>query len=328
MSAQTVGTGPTVAHASYLGGSDMPSVVGVNPYASELDVWAEKTGRHVVEQTEPMELGDHFERPAIELYARRVGAASITFPGTLLDPTAAFLGATPDAIRDGRRGVQCKIVGTRQAHLWGDVLDGADAVPESVLIQVQWEARAIFRALGVRVEVSDVPAVIGTDLRTYEIPIDWKLIDCLEDVARDWWVRHVVADVMPLVGARDLDTLRALYPAATQDELARPTEDVVAAALAYDHAREMESEARRAKELHAAALCALIGERLGYQGEGVRTLWKPTAGRCDWKALAGHYRAVALERGADPEVLKKAARRFTGAPGRQIDVRIDEGKYK
>lgn len=323
-----VETGPTRDHTSYIGGSDIAALAGAHPYKTPLDVWAEKLGKSTFEGNDRTELGDHFERPAIELYRRRVGAESIEYPGTLVHPQDPFLGATPDAIRDGNRDVQCKIVGLNQAHRWGEPEDGPDGVPPEVFLQVHWESWAIKAALDIRGEVADVPAVIGTDLRTFEVPIDWDIVEGLEVLARSFWLKHVKTGLVPEpTGDESLDTLRALFPKPMREKLERPTEDVVELVRAYDIARSEEGEAKARKMAAGGRLCLLIGDGLGFEGDGVRVKWPLRPGKVAWKEAAQGYRMLALKFGHTREELDKIEKSHTGAPARNIDVRIGE-KYE
>jgi len=323
-------TGPTSPHASYIGGSDIGALVGVNPYKTGLDVWAEKTGRYSFGGNAATELGDHLERPVLELYARRQGVKALSFPGTLKLPDEPYLGATPDAIRIAEgRDVQCKVVGVRQAHRWGDVHDGPDAIPEEVYMQVHWESFVAHRVLGIAAEVADVPALIGTDLRVYEVPVDWALTEALASVARRFWLEHVQPDLMPEVSDENPATLLACYPRALSDGLSRPDGLVLQLAYDYDQARAEKKAAKARQDAAGEKLKALCGEALGYQGEGVRVMWRnDTKGRVGWEHVAAGYRKRLEELGQDVGQLDAVQTIHTSAPGRTLDVKINREKYK
>ncbi len=326
-------TGPTVDHDTYLGGSDMAAVLGVSLYDTPLAVWAQKTGRIATEGRLDEEsqlkadLGNHLERPVLELFRRRVGATVIEYPGTLIHPEFSFLGATPDGIRDGKRGVQCKVVGMRQWSRWGDVEDGPEGVPNEVVIQVHWEAWAIRAHLGHKFEVADVPALLGTDLKNYEVPIDWEMCEMMETSALQFWRDNVEADVMPLV--TEDDDIAAIFLRPKREDLLQPDENVVCLVREYDFARDEEKRASSAKRLAANRLQAEIGHGTGFMGDGVKATWAEQQGNVSWKDVAAKYRhELVTEAGYKGKELNEIEEACRGKGRRSLDVRLHEEKYR
>lgn len=332
-----VPTGPTRDHASYMGASDASALVGAHPYKTALDIWAAKTRRVVWEDDadpftlEALEAGDHFERPILELYLRKLlrdgGADSaLEFTGTLFHPEFAHVGATPDAIRDRSRTVQVKLVGYHQAFRWGDPQDGPEGVPDELVPQVHQEAALARIVLGIPAEVADVVAQIGTERRVYEIPIDHELGESLITIADDFWTRHVANDLMPEVTeGGELDTLRAIYPrirAGAKVQLAPP--EVVELALRYDELRAQGKSAADAKGLVGARLCAMVGDGAGFVDllKGIRVSWPERAGKVSWKDVAEDYRRLLLAAGTDSKALAAIESKHEGEPTRSIDVRV------
>lgn len=329
--------GPTVDHADYIGGADIGALVPgdepgryVNPYKTPLSVWAEKTRRHAFEGNERSEVGNAIERPVVELlYAPRVDA-QVEYPGTLISTRLPCVGATPDGIRDRRRDVQCKIVGYRQSHRWGDEIDGPEGVPGEVVLQVHLEAWAVRDVLDLRLDVADVPALFGTELKIYEVPIDWALAADLADLARDFWVTHVEPDLMPEVVAEDGPTLAAMFPRVKHPKLLPPPPEVVALARLYDLERAEIGAATKRRNAIAAQIKAEVGDRLGFEGEGVRVKWyrKGSGDRTDWQALALELRRVALAAGVEPSEIDALVARHQEQTARELDVRTSQERYQ
>ena len=274
----TVPTGPTVPHDTYIGGSDISAIAGMNPYTTALDVWAEKTGTlPPKEETECTEMGDYLERPLMELYARR-RAVEISYPGTLLDPCENYLGATPDGIANSAFGVQCKLVGFQQRWRWSHPDEGEEGIPPEVYLQVHWEARAIERHYSWLPERAEVVAGIGTELPIYVVTIDSELVSSLETLARRFWIEHVVADVMPEVTTENHETLRRImkvrHPSHVSEDLLEPTARVRALCGEYHAARELEKQSKEAKEFAGSQLCAEIADGAGYGDETLKATWK------------------------------------------------------
>lgn len=322
----SVPTGPTRDHASYMGASDAPALVGAHPYKTALDIWAAKTRRVVWDGSEATEAGDHFERPILELYARKLGGCELTFTGTLFHPELPHVGATPDAIRDRKRTVQVKFVGYHQAFRWGAEQDGPEGVPDELVPQVHQEAALARLVLGIPAEVADVVAQIGTERRVYEIPIDHELGESLIVIADDFWTTHVANDLMPEVTeGGELDTLRAIYPrirAGAKVQLAPP--EVVELAVQYDQLRAQGKSANDAKELVGARLAAFVGDGAGFVDlqRGIKVSWPERAGKVAWKAVAEDYRRRLLAAGASKSELDAIEQMHAGEPTRSIDVRV------
>ena len=313
---RSVPTGPTVPHHTYIGGSDISAIAGMNPYSSGLDVWAEKT-RAIPPQegTEVTEMGDHLERPLMELYARRRGV-ELSYPGTLIDPYENYLGATPDGIANSAFGVQCKLVGYESRRRWDHPDMGEDAIPPEVYVQVQWESRAIEKHYGWMPERAEVVAGIGTELPIYVVIIDPELVASLETLARRFWREHVEANVMPEVTTENHETLRrimeARYPSHMSKDLLEPTDEVLLLAAEYDAQRELEKRHKKAKELAGSQIAELIAECAGFSGQGVKATWKKREGESvKWKD-------VAAELNPSPELIKKHSTEL----GRSLYVKV------
>ena len=269
----SVPTGPTIDHATYLGASDIGVVVDENHMArDQSDVYAEKKGYSKFVGTTETELGNEFERPMLKVWAAKYEVV-IDFPGTLLHPVDTWAGATADGyILAWEAALEAKIVGFKMQWHWGPASDGAEGVPAAVVIQVHWQAW-VLRANGFVVSVGIVVACIGTELRTYEFPIDDELIAALVDEGRDWWQHHIVGDVRP-PGRAGRAIVSAIHPANVRPELDPITEKVLDLALAYHEAREAEKEAKKTKEYLGFDICDAIGDGSGMYGEGVKATWK------------------------------------------------------
>ncbi len=305
--------GPTIDRRSYLGGSEIGAVAGLNRYKSPLDVWATKRPDLIEGELDDgpkhkADVGNALERPVLErLYAPRLKVETLRYPGTIRHPRHSWAGTSPDAIADERVDVQCKIVGDRQWHRWSESQeDGPDGIPPEVLAQVQWEMW--IADLG----VAHVPALFGTDLRVYTVPRDEELIEMLVGVASAFWDRCVVGGAMPeLEGASsERRVIEARFPHARRG-LEQASSDFEALARSYRLAADEVEAAEREKERLGNELRAALGEREGVYGDFGRVYWRDEKGRPSWKAIAE-------ELGAPANVIAK----HTGEGGRVLRVHV------
>lgn len=110
-----------------IGASDAPIVLGLSPWKTALELWAEKRGLldDVVEETEAMRMGRRLERIVAAEYRERHPERKVTNPGarTLTrHPEHPFLFATLDrTIDDPSEGpgvLEIKTTGERWAEQW------------------------------------------------------------------------------------------------------------------------------------------------------------------------------------------------------------------
>lgn len=289
MTEQETPTGPTIDHASYLGGTDIAAVLGIHPYRTALDVWVEKVHKIETGEREAMRIGKVLERPILrDLYAQPRGLW-LFMPGTQRHPTEPWMGATPDAKAgpvgdDLDRLVECKVVGHRQARRWGPVEDGVDGLPEEVLCQTTWQW-ATMRAVGEVLPSTEVVALLGTELRIYQLAYDLEFAANLMDLGRDWWKEHVEGQKMPEVFAADArKTLARVYPKAVEGmlEMRADVRDLTSKWLGWDSKGKYAEQ--RKGEL-SAQICAAIGEARGFEDDALRVLWSERKGSVSYKAI-------------------------------------------
>lgn len=287
--------GPTVDHASYIGGSDIAAILDCDPFRTPLDVWAAKRRLSTTTETEPVIRGRESEAGIIAGFTRRleIDAADIIATNTILivapDGERPGIGATPDAIAriDGELvTVQAKLVGIRAWREWGEDGD-PDGVPEHVILQVHHEAAVVMRSTGETVRTAYAVAAIGTDLRIYPVAIDLGLCDRLIEIASDFAERVSRGEMPAPTGREGCATMCDLYPrhGATIEETR--DESVCIAVRDYADARREAKAADAKKAAAAEKLRALIGSREGFRGDGWRATWKAQTKKTPkWKAIA------------------------------------------
>ena len=177
-----------------IGSSDVPTILGLNPWATAYDLWLLKTGKVApVEENSAMHLGTMLEEPVLRLAADRLGQRVVR-------PSSTFVGCHPycRANIDGMIGVakrgspivEAKTTG--RADEWGE--DGSDEVPERVRAQVMFQMACSSS------DVAHVAALIGDfGLRFKMFRVNWDAdygMYIMERV-QAFWERNVLTDTPP-----------------------------------------------------------------------------------------------------------------------------------
>lgn len=281
-----------------IGGSDLGAILGLSRYRTPLDVWMEKTGRAESQESNlAMRFGTMAEKFVADEYTATTGRRVENYTRMLRHADAPLIGHVDRlVIPEGQslaslrktgeirtnRLLECKTAHPMSLHGgdWGD--SGTDLVPPAYLVQC-----AAYLAL-TGCEVADLAALFGNqELRIYTIQRDLELEASLIEQARDWWNRHVVADLPP--DPSTPDECRKLWPSHR-----------VGKSLIVDMQVAMDVEslaARKAeiKQIEAAAadietrVLTAFGEaeEISYMGRKLAT-WrqnKPSQ-RIDWQNVA------------------------------------------
>ena len=189
-----------------VGASEISAVAGLNPYASEWDVYLRKTDQAPEQpENEPMEWGHRLEPAIRQKYVDDTGATVFVPPESLYHPQTTWARATPDGVILGDHTprttvespmlwkylLQCKNVGSWVEKSW------TDAPPIYVQLQEQWELYVTGLAR------ADVAALIGgNQFRVYTVHREQRVIDDLVTIASDFW-RKVETRTPPAVDASD-----------------------------------------------------------------------------------------------------------------------------
>jgi putative phage-type endonuclease len=258
------------ARRAGLGGSDAAAVLEISPYASRLDVYAEKVGQAPPRvETEALRIGLLMERPILSLYARRMVESCDTakFAEQVFVRSAAhpWMFATLDAQRPDGVIVEVKNVGWRLADRWGE--DGSDEVPDYYLCQC-------FHQLAVtgagRVEVAAL--IGGADFRVYPIERDEAIIARIVEREAEFWERHVLAKVPPpATRAGDARALHALFPE-PEGEVELGPELAELADLFAGHGALIRLQEAQRDEAKARLLAALGPAKVGRLPDGRRVV--------------------------------------------------------
>jgi putative phage-type endonuclease len=262
-----------------IGSSDVPTILGLNPWATPHDLWLVKTGQAAgPDENDAMRIGTVLEAGVLQLASERLGEK-------IVKPTSTFVGchlfmrANVDGmIGVAKRGspiVEAKTTGRTDG--WGD--EGTDEVPEHVKAQV------MFQMLCASSDVAHVACLqgdYGLRLKMYRVPFCEDYASYIVERVQDFWENHVARRVPP-AGLPSLEVLK------------RVRRDADAPAVQIDRSLFVEDAAaqRLLKEVSAAAdeararLMTALGTATAGEGGGYRIkISKVETSRFDAKAFA------------------------------------------
>ncbi|MBN1366221.1 MAG: YqaJ viral recombinase family protein [Syntrophaceae bacterium] len=211
-----------------IGASDVAAICGLNPYASTLSVWYDKTREGLREDEEniPAEIGlileDYLEKKFVkkfkELYEEDLELLRI--PYILAHDEYDFCRCTLDRYFM-RNGIfipaEFKTTSEYQKEKWKE-----DEIPEQYYLQVQWQIFITGAPLAY------VGFLIGNrvfDIR--EIPRNDKVIDLIFNRCSTFWNDYVIAKIMPAPDGSEVSgkVLKELYSIEFEGKILDPTEE-------------------------------------------------------------------------------------------------------
>lgn len=185
-----------------LGGSDIAAILGISPWATEMDVYLDKLGLSKDKDTNAKQRGRFLEKAVAEWYAEKNGvelAQAGHFQGR-----ADFMLGTPDFWVNvpgeaERWGLECKT--SRSDSGWGKEM--TDDIPAYYKTQCHWYM------LVTEQEVWDVAVyfTMKDEFKQYRLIKDADLHSDMLDAAAQWWTKHIIDGIPPEVdGSRASDT--------------------------------------------------------------------------------------------------------------------------
>ena len=241
-----------------IGGSDAPTIVGVNPYQQPYQLYLEKTG-----QAEPEDLDDNdavhfgnlFEELVGKEFARRLNMDVRRDNRSLTHPKYPWMRGHIDFRLVGhRKGLECKNRTWHMAKRYGEI--GSDQVYEPDLIQAHhymeilgWDEWYVAVYFG------------GGDFRWFHIERNAQLAEALVQLEHDFW--QCVQQRMPPAIAFEHGTigvlLDQLYPG-TDGNLMTLDQSAEHYHLVARDARERRLRYEKTEETALAHLRDLVGE--------------------------------------------------------------------
>lgn len=251
-------------------------LLGVHPYTSALDIWAEKTGRKqvVLEENDPvLRRGRIFEYGAIDLIREDFPEWKVThsYNNRYFRDTDLRMGCTPDAFvripgRPGEGIVQIKTVSDYSIKAWRNEEKQIEP-PLWVAVQASVEAHLTGAKFAY---VALLHVGHGLNLYMEEIPLNPKLMDRIRNEVAAFW--RLIADKKipdPDYG-KDSDLIEELYKP-VDGKIIDLSKDNELPALLDERAMlaaRGTADDKRKKEIKAALLFKLGDANIGKLADG------------------------------------------------------------
>ena len=272
-----------------IGGSDVATVLGLNPYKTPLELWEEKTGKSKGKTAgEAAYWGNQLEDVVAKEFSNRTGLKTqrVNFmmskgengwmrgniDRAIVNPEIAgrvSLLKTDKAEECGRllstdMGLECKTASQFMADQWGDsqeqeILAGQVVTDHKIPLyyetQIQW-----YMAVTGLSKFYVAVLIGGNDFRMYEVKRDEDVINAIVQKCESFWRDHVLADVPP--APVNVDDVKRLYQK-DNGVLDEASNDEAADIGELRTLKERIKELQEQEKAVASRLIASIGERAG-----------------------------------------------------------------
>jgi len=160
-----------------IGGSEVGTILGLNPYESPYALWAKKTKRipSEIQENWAIRFGKAFEEPILYLWQEEHPEWDLYTTGTYADEFCDYLHANPDAIAVHKKTGEQMIIEVKTARqTW-------ENVPPSYIAQVM-------HYMGVtKIQRGLIVAVAGMTWNEYEVPFNQQQIDHQNKQIAEFW---------------------------------------------------------------------------------------------------------------------------------------------
>lgn len=172
--------------ANGVGGSEVGTILGLNPYESAYALWAKKTGKITsqIQENWAIRFGKAFEEPILRLWQEEHPEWEVFETGTYQDLDCLYRHANPDALARHRETGEWMIIEVKTArNTWDDV-------PPAYTAQVLHYMGVMKLTRGV------IVALAGMTWNEYDVPFSQGMIDAQNSAIDDFWAA-IQSDTKP-----------------------------------------------------------------------------------------------------------------------------------
>jgi len=294
-----------------LGSSDAPTVVGVSPYKSPLELFFQLTGqlpRYSDEETRAQKIGSLIEAPIAELAAEEMGLKIRRSPPRV-HPKHAFMTANLDyEIISHPKGVGCLEIKNRGAA------KPYDELPDDIQLQVAHQLAVTNRDWGI------VAVLFGFgQLKTYEVQRDKEIEEYLIELEARFMVRVQKGEPPDQQWTpQTVDLLKRIHPQDSGRTIDLGQEGATRAASFLSIKQSLE-EAEREKATHEGWIKSQMADAANATAPGYAISWKTTTStkRLDLDRLKAEHPEIIQQYMVDAP----GYRRFLVKPTKELTCR-------
>jgi putative phage-type endonuclease len=198
------------ARAYSLGGSEIGTIMGLNPWESAYALWAKKTGKidNPPLTNWAVRFGQAFEEPILKLWAEEHPEYEVFVTGTYQDCEHSWLHANPDAVARHRKTGEWLVVEVKTART------SFESLP------LTYEAQVRHYMMVMKIDRAVVVAVAGMTWQEFWVERD-EFTEQVQLDAAQRFMSHVINDTKPdYDGAESTyEVIRKMHPEIDESEI-------------------------------------------------------------------------------------------------------------
>lgn len=285
------------ARRTGIGGSDVASVLGLNPWRTPYDLWMDKTGQvpHG-EENAAMHFGTILEQVVADEFVLRTGKKVRRDNQMHRTGKDNFQIANLDRVVVGEDAIlECKTANAFRADDWGesqeDEIIANQVVTEHKIplyyeTQIQWY-------MGVCQKSKAYLAVLigGQDFRIYCIAFSQTIYASLVEKCQAFWFENVVANVAPK--PINIEDVKKLY-AKDNGEMLEASNEIATAIGEYKTKASQVKSLKKELDSLQNIICTALGEAQGFLIGGQIAATYKTCQRKAYSVAASSYRKFSV----------------------------------
>lgn len=285
------------ARRTGIGGSDVASVLGLNPWRTPYDLWMDKTGQvpHG-EENAAMHFGTILEQVVADEFVLRTGKKVRRDNQMHRTGKDSFQIANLDRVVVGEDAIlECKTANAFRADDWGesqeDEIIANQVVTEHKIplyyeTQIQWY-------MGVCQKSKAYLAVLigGQDFRIYCIAFNQTIYASLVEKCQAFWFENVVANVAPK--PINIEDVKKLY-AKDNGEMLEASNEIATAIGEYKTKASQVKSLKKELDSLQNIICTALGEAQGFLIGGQIAATYKTCQRKAYSVAASSYRKFSV----------------------------------
>jgi len=190
---------------NYIGGSDIPAILGISRWKTQLQLWAEKTGEIEVEDIshiEAVEMGIELEDFVAKKFERKTGMKVRRAPKNYTHKILHYAGCQVDRLIEGTDELlECKTCSAWKAKEWE-----GEEIPLEYIAQVMWQLGITGRKVG------HIAVLIGGQSFKYKkIIFDSEMFEDMLTKAQHF-MEMVIEKTAPMAVGLDNKFIQELIP--------------------------------------------------------------------------------------------------------------------